>query len=119
MICHGTALLFGVPAFLLFRRLNWTWLWLSVAFGAALGAAAGIFEIVLFLVGPDLEALDRGIEPVPVDASELISHIPAMFLQPITWMGAILGAVVGTTLWLIARPDLQSRQRSQAAREPT
>jgi hypothetical protein len=89
----GTVVL-GVPGYMLLRGRNWTSLWIAPLLGFAIGAFMWLVFHTAFVL-----LLDQG-----------MSGVRSALANPSTWEGAlwpggIAGAVVGATLWLIARPD--------------
>jgi hypothetical protein len=85
-------LLFGLPLFLILRRLRWTSFWIAPVAGCIVPFVA----LLIFLFSP---ALFR--EPPPTSAVVLI---------------ALCGAAVGAILWLIARPDRDAVAGSSSTR---
>lgn len=81
---------FGIPAYLLLRARKWTAFW----FAPVLGFMGGALAWWLFLAVPWTGGSFR-FEPV-WDLSRL---------RDVLWPYGPLGALVGTLLWLIARPD--------------
>jgi hypothetical protein len=74
-------LLFGLPLFLILRRLRWTSFWIA----SVAGCLVPFVALIIILFSPALFA-----EPWPASAVVLV---------------ALCGAAVGSLLWLIARPD--------------
>lgn len=91
---YGGVAAFGTPAFLLLRASKRTAFWIAPVLGFAVGVATWLVFIVLFglLLGNSWSFVSR-------DLSRNSAHLWAPLPT-----GA-LGAAVGTTLWLIARPD--------------
>jgi len=87
--CAGT-LLFGVPAYFLLRSRNWTAFWLA----AALGFIAGGLTWWVFS-GVRVMEDSLGFKPV-WDLNLMVEAF---------WPFGPVGAVVGSLLWFIARPD--------------
>jgi hypothetical protein len=85
---------FGTPVFLLLRASKRTAFWIAPALGFAVGVATWLVFIVLFGL-----SLGDSWSFVSHDLASNSAHLWA-FLPT----GA-LGAAVGATLWLIARPD--------------
>jgi hypothetical protein len=97
---------FGIPAYLLLRARKWTAFWLA----PVLGFMGGALAWWLFLAVPWTGSSFR-FEPV-WDLSRL---------RDVLWPYGPLGALVGTLLWLIARPDRAERRDVVPGeqREPT
>lgn len=93
----GTLLL-GVPAFRFLVSRNWTALWIA----PALGFSIGILMWVLFLVLIPL-FLGEGVEGIREELGSAANNLLAQAVGLLVTGG--LGALVGVTLWLIARPD--------------
>jgi hypothetical protein len=89
----GTFLL-GIPAYLFLRARKWTAFWIAPILGFLAASLAYIVFIALF-------GLSLGNSPSTV-ASEF-SNVSG--LRDILWPFGPVGAVVGSLLWLIARPD--------------
>jgi hypothetical protein len=87
----------GLPAFLFLRSRGWTDLWVAAIAGFLIGIVTWIaFMICLVLfLGEGL----RGIGQALLDATP--AHLTVILLP------GSLGTVIGTSLWLIARPDRQ------------
>ena len=92
---YGGVLAFGIPAFLILRARKLTAFWIAPLIGFGVGAGTGLIFYILF-------ALSLG-NSLTFIWHELGSN-PAVFTKFLLPTGA-LGALVGTTLWLIARPD--------------
>jgi len=84
----GTYLL-GRPLFNFLISRNWTTLWLAVVSGCCIGIITRITFMVCFAV---------------FFGESVLSGV-AMAFGPELAPAALLGALVGGTLWLIARPD--------------
>lgn len=93
---YGGVLLFGLPAFLYLRSRNLTAPWIAVALGFAVGPI--VWLMFLFLFGL---ALGLGVR---LSLDTLLSE---WTLQKVMMLGVpgLLGALIGITLWAIARPD--------------
>ena len=90
------ALIFGVPAYLFLRARKWTFFGVAPAVGFAVGALMWlVFGAVFALL------LDRGLSGVQFVFTD------RQMLSGTIWPGGVLGAVVGTIFWLIARPDCE------------
>jgi len=99
IFAYGGVAALGLPAFLILRNRKHTSFWIA----PALGFGVGIVTLVAFLA---LFALSLG-SPRP-----FANVMPNSLAQWLTFLltGA-LGAAVGATLWLIARPDHAGRAR--------
>jgi len=96
VITYAGILLIGLPAFLFLRSRGWTSWWLSVALGFAAGVA--MFAVFLIAFGSLLgESLH--------DQWNALPHNPFLTNAATCLVTGGLGALVGITLWLIARPD--------------
>jgi hypothetical protein len=95
IFAYGGTLVFGLPAFLILRSRNLTALWIAAVLGFVIGATTWVLFMAFFALwlGGDAQAARRAAQGTFMD-------------QPMSlvWTG-LLGVVVGTTLWLIARPD--------------
>jgi hypothetical protein len=88
---YGATLVFGGPAFAFMRARRLTSAWSAAAAGLAIGALTS----VVFTLGLSLSLMrDPSLVELLQDAASLF-HVAS---------GA-MGALVGITLWLIARPD--------------
>jgi hypothetical protein len=83
----------GLPVFVVLTRRGWTAWWTATAAGAAAGVANAYLALVCILV------LARASEP----SSEPL--LKTAFDWPLLAVSAFAGALVSSTLWLIARPD--------------
>jgi hypothetical protein len=89
-VAYAGTLAFGIPAFLFLRARRWTAFWIAPVFGFLGGALAWwIFWSIPWTTGT------LRVEPVWNLSS----------LREVLWPYGPLGALVGTLLWLIARPD--------------
>jgi hypothetical protein len=89
----------GYPAFLALRSRNLTALWIAAALGFVVGALIMlVFQACLAL------ALGEGSQGFGLMFQEPPSLLIVGIIPP-----GLLGALVGTTLWLIARPDRRQR----------
>jgi hypothetical protein len=96
----------GYPAFLALRSRNLTALWIAAALGFVVGALTMVAFLACFAL-----ALGEGSQSVDL----FLQGPPSLLLAGVIPPG-LLGALVGTTLWLIARPD--RRQRNAKATGP-
>jgi hypothetical protein len=87
------AVALGAPAFLILRARNHTALWIAIILGFGIGGAMWFIFAVLFGF-----SLGNSFDFVWREAVKL-SNWWAMLIP------GTLGPIVGTTLWLIARPD--------------
>jgi hypothetical protein len=85
---------FGTPVFLLLRASKLTTFWIAPLLGFAIGVATWLIFVILFSL-----SLGNGWSFTSHELADNSAHLWA-FLPT----GA-LGAAVGATLWLIARPD--------------
>jgi hypothetical protein len=90
---YAITLLFGLPLFLILRKLRWTSFWIA----PVAGCIVPFIAIVIVLASPTLFR-----QPPP----------PASMVMLI----ALCGATVGTILWLIARPDRNLAPSSTSTR---
>jgi hypothetical protein len=90
------AIVLGLPAYLAFRRLRWTKVWPMIGVGFVIGDIMwlGLFSMLVMALSV------KPPEEVFVQRLKSLSTLAGMVLIP----GAI-GALVGFTLWFIARPD--------------
>jgi hypothetical protein len=86
LITYGGVILLGIPAYVLLRSFGLTAFWIAPVTGFIVGAITDWMAIVFFLP--------------PAFADHLLREMA---------LGSLYGAVVGTFLWLIARPDRQSQ----------
>lgn len=91
---YAGTFLFGIPAYLFLQARKWTAFWIApvlgfIAAGLAWTAFAALFGLSL---GSDLSGVKR-----------VLSNVSG--LRDVLWPFGPLGAVVGSLLWLIARPD--------------
>jgi hypothetical protein len=85
----------GVPAFLFLRSRKMTALWIACVAGIVVGTVMWTVFVVCFALSLDgLEGARQAFTQTPTSV-----HL-AGFIAP-----ALLGLIVGTTFWLIARPD--------------
>ena len=96
MVTYLGVLVIGLPAFLFLRRRGWTSRWLAVA----LGFGAGVVMCAAFLFVFGLGFGEGLSEQLAMLRQEPV--LPNIIMQLVT---GSLGALVGITLWLIARPD--------------
>ena len=94
IFAYGGVAALGMPAFRLLRARKHTAFWIAPILGFAVGVVAWLVFIVLFGL-----SLGNSWAFVSHDLASNSAHLSA-FLPT----GA-LGAAVGATLWLIARPD--------------
>lgn len=101
LITLGGELLLGFPAFLFLRSHRMTAFWVAPVSGCIVGATWGIVFAGCFLVSTGV--MYYGIEKSVEVFQKLFNgggNLSQISLGP-----ALLGTIVGTTLWLIARPD--------------
>jgi hypothetical protein len=89
---------FGLPAYLFLRARKWTSFWFAPVVGFIGGSLAYCLFIVLF-------GLSLGHSP----SSVMATFSNASGLRDLLWPIGPEGAVVGSLLWLIARPDRAAR----------
>ena len=95
----GCTVLFGVPAFRFLRSRNLTAPWIAVIVGFTVGAAVVLIAAILFALSLGNNVLHS------------LATVQSMFAngkpRDLLWLGGAgsLGALVGITLWMIARPD--------------
>ncbi len=99
IFAYGGVLTLGAPAFLILRARRRTAFWIAPVVGFGVGVLTGFIFFVLFGL-----SLGNSLTFVWHD----LAAKSASWSSPFFPIGA-LGAVVGATLWLIARPD---RERS-------
>lgn len=87
-VSYAGALIFGVPTYLFLRAHKLTAFWIAPVIGFVFGVIVWCATFSLF--------------GLPLESSAAVSG------------GGLLGAVVGSILWLIARPDLRTRQEWQS-----
>jgi hypothetical protein len=97
----GTAL-FGVPTYLLLRRCGSTSFWLAPVFGFLIAAIALHVGNLVF------QAAFWGYAPTIQDLLRPFTDRGAAAGSPIV---SVVGALIGATLWFIARPDRQRASR--------
>ncbi len=89
---------FGLPAYLFLRARKWTAFWIAPVLGFIAGSLAyWVFVVLLGL------SLGNSLSSVMADFSN------ASGLRDLLWPIGPEGAVVGSLLWLIARPDRAAR----------
>jgi hypothetical protein len=84
----------GVPAYRFLQAKGWTAFWIAPLVGFVV--ATVVWYVVQFLFG---------LLMVPDKAYVLSSMTRINLLQGVLWPIGPIGAVVGSILWLIARPD--------------
>jgi len=91
IFAYGGTLALGLPTLFVLRRFGWVRFWLAPIAGFCAGIVAGIVFLALFglSLGENFSVVMQSIRPF----GSLIS--------------GLLGMCVGTTFWLIARPDRQ------------
>jgi hypothetical protein len=95
---YGGTLSIGIPTFSVLRAYKMTTIWMAIAVGFVIGAASWIAFLALFMIflhAGSVRGLGAGIHEALADPKRLML---------VLWLGA-MGSVVGSTLWLIARPD--------------
>ena len=95
---YGGVLTLGLPAFAVLRGRKHTAFWIAPVLGFGIGAVTGVVFFVLFGL-----SLGNSFTFVWHELVAKSVNWPSPLLQT-----CALGAVVGTTLWLIARPDCES-----------
>jgi hypothetical protein len=86
---------FGIPLFIVLRSRRLVSVWIAIAAGFIAGGIAWVIFLLLF-------ALSLG-NSIGFAISEVLRPDQWSYLSMLA--PAILGALVGATLWLIARPD--------------
>lgn len=86
--------LFGMPLFFFLRARNWTSLWIAGLAGLTIGTVMWLAFMVdfVFFLGEGF----RGVGEIAKDWRSQVTFV---------WVPSSLGALVGITLWAIARPD--------------
>jgi len=110
-VSYAGAALVGAPAYVALRSVRWTAFWIAPAVGFVVGVIVAIgFSAVLPAVMQS-DALSYILQMLP-DMGEVIITRNIQFGStivdgpPFALIGAgLLGALVGTVLWLIGRPD--------------
>lgn len=104
IVGYSGTLLFGMPAFLLLRSYRVTAFFVAPLVGAMLA-------IVTFTVAAFVVALLLGVAPLQALLTILEGlHSPAELIKP-----GLIGAVVGSCFWIIARPDRTSQWQLRKA----
>jgi hypothetical protein len=98
IFAYGATAMLGLPAFLILRARGHTAFW----FASALGFGVGVITWAIFMI---LLGLSLGNSWTFV-THDIVNNPAQRLIFPLT--GA-LGAAVGATLWLIARPDRERR----------
>jgi hypothetical protein len=91
-ISYGSTLILGRPAFAFLRAHKMTSVWMAVATGFAVGSMTPIAFLTL-------------IGAMPVLAFFLANGASQSGVSLLLVASAAMGALVGLTFWLIARPD--------------
>jgi hypothetical protein len=94
IFAYAAVAAFGMPAFVILRARDFTALWIAPVLGFGVGIITWVIFIVLFGV-----SLGNGWSFVSHDLASNSAH-----WWPLLPTGT-LGAVVGATFWVIARPD--------------
>jgi hypothetical protein len=94
IVSYAGALVIGLPTYLFFLRRQSTGFAIAPAVGFGVGLVTWLLVIAIAFVHP-VHAV--------AEAVETTLHEPMLFVV-IVWPGWI-GAIVGITFWLIARPD--------------
>ena len=100
IVAYAGVVIFGVPIFLLLRKRKLTAFWIAPVAGFMIGT------IMIYI----LSAVPLGVRAVLGD-HEIFAFAMKFAATP--------GAVVGTILWLIARPDLPTHQHSPSGQGET
>jgi hypothetical protein len=98
-VSYFGAFIFGVPTYLVLRSQQLTAFWIA----PVAGFIAGVMMLFVFFALLGLSLGNWGSGPGPADPS--LSSIALKVTGP-------LGALVGTILWLIARPDRRRHRQS-------
>jgi hypothetical protein len=93
LTAYAGALLFGLPAYLWLRRRKWTAFWVAPVAGFVVGGLTWCAIVALFGSRGNLSDVDSVLRNVKD-------------LREVLWPFGPLGAVVGSLLWIIGRPDL-------------
>jgi len=95
ILAYGGVLMLGMPAFLILRARKRTAFWIAPIVGFGVGVLT--FSIFFILCG---FSLGQSLTFMWLRLHRLAASWSSLFFP-----AGGLGAVVGTTLWLIARPD--------------
>lgn len=106
LVSYFGAFVFGIPTYLLLRARKLTAFWIAPVAGFMAGAV--MWYLVLALLGLSLGSSSIG---------SALSD-PSLLSNALGRIGP-LGALVGTILWLIARPDLRTHQNSPSGQGET
>src|SRR6266481_2710874 len=109
-VSYAGAVLAGAPAYVALRSGGWTAFWIAPLVGFVVGVIMAIGLVALFPVAVQSGALSYILEMFTDPGEVVTANIqiwstnvdspPAALIGP-----GILGALVGTALWLIGRPD--------------
>jgi hypothetical protein len=105
VISYGSTFLLGVPMLVFVRWLGFSDWWAAGVIGFFIGAALWVGAAIWYLIahgGVDISLLARQV---------VILGLPYFF----SWPSGALGAAVGVTFWLIARPDCRSQRANHTA----
>ena len=98
VVAYVGVLIFGVPAYLFLRALRWTAFWIWPILGFIFGGVMWYVFAVLFAL-----SLGEGVSGIRLVFTD------ANLLRGFLWPGGFSGLIVGTIIWLIARPDQEAR----------
>jgi hypothetical protein len=96
MVGYPALVILGLPAYLVFRRLNWVTIWPYLIIGVIIGM---IVPAVIYFPGASLSKL--------ASPSRNASLEPAVAMFA---LAAFFGGLSSCVFWLIARPDRKSSQ---------
>src|SRR5262245_18094011 len=99
-VSYTGLILVGAPAYVGFRSVGWTAFWIAPLVGFVVGVIIAIGLIALFLAAARSGTLNY-ILGTNVEISSTTDEGPPWALI----VPGVIGAVVGTALWLIGRPD--------------
>jgi hypothetical protein len=103
LVAYAGTFVFGVPTYLISRAWRLTAFWLAPIVGFAWGWLAWHLAFALF-------AFALGNSP-----SEIVAPNGAPFASDAIRIGGLSGAIVGSVIWLIARPDRQRASSDSAS----
>lgn len=99
VFAFGGTYLIGAPAFIFLRSRGYTARWLAFVLGAVIGTLS--FQAFLFLFSL---ALGNSVELTLATTHKMLTEWNPSSLMAVGAPG-LLGALVGITIWMIARPD--------------
>jgi len=99
LVSYGGTYLLGAPAFMFLRSRSCTAPWIAVVLGFAVGALA--YQVFQFLFSL---SLGNSVQLTLATFQKMFAEWSPASLLAVGGPG-LLGALVGITLWVIARPD--------------